>query len=111
MSSNQPYYDPPEQSHQSELYAPPPPMPTPVEPGRSQALAGLIVGIISLIVWFIPCVGLPVSIVGIIMSVIGRRSISHRAMATVGLVLSIIGLVVALVYNSLWVVSLSTPRY
>ena len=111
MSSNQPYYDPPERPYQSQLYPPPPPMPPQVEPGRGQALAGLIVGIISLIVWFIPCVGLPVSIVGIIMSVIGRRSISHRTIATVGLVLSIIGLVVALVYNSIWVVSLSTPGY
>ncbi len=76
------------------MYAPPGPygygVPTaPAEPGSGLAIAGLILGIISLLT---PFCGVPIAIAGIITSVMGRRSVSRRTMATVGLVLSIIAI-------------------
>ena len=67
-----------------------------LEPGRGQAVAGLVLGIIGLLAWLIPLLGLPVSIVGIVLSALGRRSVSRRTMATIGLVLSIISLVLTI---------------
>ena len=61
----------------------------PSEPGRGLALAGLILGIISILT---PFCGVPIAFAGIITSVMGRRSVSRRTMATVGLVLSIIAI-------------------
>lgn len=97
-----------------QQYAPPPPQPgyAPVAPGAAYpgygvpmappekggglAIAGLVLGIISMIAWLIPLFGIPISIVGIILAALGRRSISRRTLATVGLVLSIVAIVLAL---------------
>lgn len=65
--------------------------------GDGQAVAGLVLGIIGLIAWLIPFFGYPVSIVGIIMAALGRRSVSRHGMATVGLVLAIIALVLTFI--------------
>lgn len=70
--------------------------PSQLEPGRGQAVAGLVLGIIGLLAWLVPLLGVPVSIVGIVLSALGRRSVSRRTMATVGLVLSIISLVLTI---------------
>lgn len=67
------------------------------EQGRGMAVAGLVLGIISMIAWLIPLFGLPISIVGIVLAALGRRSVSRRTMATVGLVLAIIALVLTLI--------------
>ncbi len=64
--------------------------------GSGQALAGLVLSIISMIAWLFPLAGVPLAILGIIFSALGRRSFSRKTMATVGLVLSIIALVLAL---------------
>lgn len=56
---------------------------------RGQATAALVLGLVGLIAWLIPCVGLPVTVVGIIMGVKGSRS-SARGMARAGLILSIV---------------------
>ena len=78
------------------------------ERGRGFALAGLVLGIISLtmcVTLFLgsPALilmgwltGIPLSIVGSILSAIGCRSTSRRAMAITGLILSIIALVLLL---------------
>lgn len=56
------------------------------------AIAGLVLGIISVVFIFIfPWIGLITGIVGIILSVKGRASVNKKGMATAGLVLSIIG--------------------
>src|SRR5262249_34675406 len=60
-----------------------------------QAVAGLVLGIIGLIAWYLPLFGTPIGIIGVVMSVMGRRSASRRTMATVGLVLCIISLVLS----------------
>src|SRR5690348_5666246 len=68
------------------------------EPGAGMAVASLVLGILSIVTfwgWFLT---LPLSIIGIIMGALGRRSISRRGIATAGLVCSIIGLVVFLLF-------------
>ena len=86
-------------------------------------MAGLILGLISLllpaIVYFVLPVsilsviclflGFPISIVGLIFSIRGRRSLLRKGMATAGLVLSIIGLLLALGYIILVVLVASRP--
>jgi len=54
--------------------------------------------------------GLPVSIVGIILSALGRRSVRRRTMATVGLVLSIISLVVIIVILAVIIIAAASQR-
>lgn len=75
---------------------PPYGMPRPHDQGGGLAIAGLVLGIISMIAWLLPICGGLTSIIGIVLSALGRRSVSHRTMATVGLVLSIIALVLTI---------------
>jgi len=67
----------------------------PAERGGGFAIAGLILGIISIVAAILPICGFPISIVGIVMSALGRRSVSKRTIATIGLVLAIIGIILA----------------
>jgi hypothetical protein len=62
---------------------------------RDFALAGMIVGIFSIVLSTSALFGLATSITGIVLSVMGRRSTTRRTMANVGLGLSIAGLVLA----------------
>jgi hypothetical protein len=68
-------------------------------PHRGKAKAGMILGIIGLFAWFIPIVGFPMTIVGIVMSAFGLKS-DKRGQAIAGLIMSTIGLI-ASVLNSL----------
>ena len=61
---------------------------------NNKAIAGLVLGITSLLAWLLPLLGYPVSI-GIIMGALGKKS-EKKNIAIVGLVLSIIGLVLTL---------------
>jgi hypothetical protein len=116
MSHTQ-YSDKPNQYNvQSENSYPPPPPPYgygyppmqgyvpayPPQPVQTNgaAVAALVIGIISMIAWLLPIVGIPLSIVGIVYGTRGRRLFTNRTMATVGLVLCIIALVLAAI-NSL----------
>jgi len=65
------------------------------------AIAGLILGILSVVSSWYPFCGLPLPIVGIVMSALGRRSYSYRSMATVGLILSIVAIVIGVVTTTL----------
>ena len=66
-------------------------------PGRleynptGKATASLVLGIIGLLGAFCPLVGLPVTVVGLIMGIKGRKSTAH-ATALTGLILSAVGL-------------------
>lgn len=56
------------------------------------AIAGLVLGIVSVVFAFLYVwIGLVTGIVGIVLSVKGRKIPSKKGMATAGLVLSIIG--------------------
>lgn len=72
------------------------------EPGRGQAVAGMVLGIIGLCVFWYPIFSLPLSVIGLILSILGRRSVTRRGMATAGIVLSSITLVLALSICSLF---------
>jgi hypothetical protein len=75
-----------------------------VDPNQGKATAGLVLGIITAILsvtwWIASIFGLIAFIVcgilGIIFSALGRRSLTKKTSATVGLVLSIIGLVLGI---------------
>jgi hypothetical protein len=97
---SQPGYYPPDQPPQQygyqqspQQYAPQAYMPQPQygvvmpvnEPGYSQAMTGMILGIVSI---FVPIVG----IVGIIFSIMGLKSVSRKGMAIAGVITSCIGI-------------------
>ncbi|WP_139906165.1 hypothetical protein [Clostridium thermarum] len=60
----------------------------------------MILGIISLITWLIPLFGLPTSIIGLILGIIGRKSES-KGKATAGIIMSSIALVLTIVNAAL----------
>lgn len=65
---------------------------------RTNAIAGLILGILSLITaWFSGITGLALGIAGIVFSVMGRKERGGEDMAIAGLICSVIGIVVAVV--------------
>jgi len=67
---------------------------------KGQAITSLVLGLVGIIAWFLPLLGFPVSIIGLIMGVIGQKS-TKKNMATVGLVLSIICLVATIINASI----------
>jgi hypothetical protein len=78
--------------------------PQPVQPGapfqqpasgRGKATAALVLGIIGMVAWLLPIIGLPVSIVGLILAVNARRAFPGYGVATAGYVLCIIALVLS----------------
>jgi len=56
----------------------------------------LILGIISIPIALFAICGYICAILGFIFSILGRRSVSKRTMATVGMILSIIGFIAAI---------------
>jgi hypothetical protein len=56
-------------------------------------IASLVLGIIGVMVFWFPFVGLPVSIIGLALAAAGMRRIDGKGFAIAGLVLSIIGVV------------------
>ncbi len=74
--------------------------PTPTENPTGKATAGLVLGIIGMLAWFLPLFGFPVTIVGLVMSLKGMKSTS-RGTAVAGLTLSIIGLVLTIINSAI----------
>jgi hypothetical protein len=60
------------------------------------AVASLVLGIFSLFAWLLPVAGLPVAIVGLVLGILGRRSL-RRGLAMGGIVTSSIGLGLSLI--------------
>lgn len=70
---------------------------TPVEDTKKKfAIAGFVLGLCGLGAWFLPILGLPVGIVGIVMGVKGLKS-TKKTFAIIGLVLSILCIVASVV--------------
>ena len=107
-------YPPPPQYQQAGMYPPPagysayvvPAMPP--DKGMGFAITGLVLGIIAIVSSWYPFLGLPIPIVGIVMSALGRRSVSYRTMATAGLVLSIIAIVIGVLTTALVIIAVAT---
>ena len=115
--SQESYSQPPppysQQSYVPPTYAAPLPYGVPARaPDRSMgfAIAGLVLGIIAIVSSWYPVCGLPIPIIGIVMSALGRRSVSYRTMATVGLVLSIIALVIGFIITSIVIFAVAFHR-
>ena len=66
---------------------------------RPKSIAALVLGIIGLIAWLFPLAGLPVTIVGLVLSVNGMKA--QKAYAKAGLVLNIIGLVLTIINSAI----------
>ena len=67
------------------------------------AVAGFILGLVSILAWILPLFGYPVTICGIVFSSKGLKS-SKKTMAIIGLIFSIIFLVVTLINSILGVI-------
>lgn len=68
-----------------------------VEKVDKDANTGFILGLVSIVAWFIPLFGYPVTICGIVFSSKGLSSKNRHGKAVAGMVLSIIFLVVTLI--------------
>ena len=92
------------------VYVQPAPYPyvvaAPPEPGAGQAVTSLVLGIISIVFAFIPCFGfisLVTGIIGLVMDILGRKSVTRHGMAVTGIVLSAISLGLLVLTTIFWV--------
>ncbi len=67
-----------------------------------KAKAGFILGLISIAAWLIPLFGVPVTIVGLVMSILGIKS-SKKKLAIAGIILTIVFLILTIVNAALGV--------
>lgn len=96
-----PVYGPPVVYVQPEMYPA-----VPEEPGSGQAVAGMVLGIISVVFAFIPCLGfvsLVTGIIGLVMGIMGRKAVSRHGMAVAGIVLSSIGIGLSVIFFFIWI--------
>jgi len=77
---------------------------------KGLAIASLVLGIIGVVTSWFFFVGLPVSLLGLALAIVGRRRVQGKGMATAGLVLSIIGVAIAGVRTIFFIIGVSTPR-
>ena len=75
------------------------------------AIAGLVLGIVSLVFCWVPFLGIIAGVVGLILSVMGRKNCApnQAGMATAGLVLSIVGIVLSGVFTTCTMCTICTP--
>jgi hypothetical protein len=69
--------------------------------GEGSALTGFILGLVSIVAWLLPIVGLPITLCAIIFSSIGLRSSTKHGKPLTGLILGIIFLIATIV-NAVW---------
>lgn len=92
------------------VYVQPAPYPyvvaAPPDPGAGQAVTSLVLGIISIVFTFIPCFGfvaIVTGIIGLIMGILGRKSVTRHGMAVTGIVLSAISLGLSVLFTVLYI--------
>lgn len=92
----------------------PPYAPQPPVPSNGLGVAALVLGILAILLAFIPILGFvayPLAIVGIILGLVGlgrvRRGRSSRGITLAGLIASIVGLVLVIVSTVIYVSALS----
>ena len=85
----------------NQYQAPQPPLGGGKEPGHGMAVASLVMGILSLVLWCI-CLGYIIfAPLGIIFAAVAKKQGSTSGMSTAGLVTSIVSIVTGILY---WVV-------
>ncbi len=77
---------------------------------ETKAIVGFILGLVGIIAWFLPIIGVPVTILGIIFSALGMNT-KNKNKAIAGLILSIVFLIVTLINSFLGVLMTSTLYY
>ena len=92
------------------IYVQPAPYPyvvaAPPDPGAGQAVTSLVLGIVSIVFTFIPCFGfvsIVTGIIGLIMGILGRKSMTRHSMAVTGIVLSAISLGLSVLFTILYI--------
>ncbi len=68
------------------------------DPNKGMAIAGFVLGIVSLCLLCVPVVGTLVAALGIVFSAVGQKSVTSRGLAVAGLVLSIIATVISILF-------------
>lgn len=61
------------------------------------SIASLALGVLSLCGWIIPCIGIPVSLAGIIIGIIGIAKADLKPMAIVGVILNTLTIIAAII--------------
>ena len=61
------------------------------------SIASLALGVISLCGWVLPCLGIPLTIAGIVLGIIGIKKNALKPMAIVGIILNALMLIAGLV--------------
>lgn len=67
----------------------------PAVEASGKAIGSLVLGIIAMIAWLCPLIGLPIAIVGLILGILSLKT-PKRGLAIAGIVLSGIGLLLTL---------------
>jgi hypothetical protein len=67
----------------------------PSHPTSGKAIAAFVLGVLGLLMWLIPLLGLPVNLVGLVFAIQSTRS-SKSGLAIAGLTMCIIGLVLTI---------------
>ena len=62
-----------------------------------KAKAGFILGLVSIVAWFIPIIGFPVTVCAIVFSSLGLKSVPNHGKAVAGLILGIIFIVITMI--------------
>jgi hypothetical protein len=62
--------------------------------GKAFGITAMICGILSLIIWLLPYLGLPLGIMGIVFYAISKKKDEQTGMATAGLVTGILGTII-----------------
>ncbi|QXE19542.1 DUF4190 domain-containing protein [Clostridium sp. 001] len=75
-------------------------METTEKPKSKKGITSFILGIIGLIVWIIPIIGAPVTIIGLILGIKSHNS-NHKKLAIAGIVLCTIGLFLTIVNGAI----------
>ncbi|GEM_PF-831555 len=76
---------------------------------NGEAIASLVLGLIGLLVWLLPILGVPLTIIGLVLGVYSRTS-PKRKLAIAGIVLCIIGLLASITNSALGVYMLTTGK-
>jgi hypothetical protein len=104
------YYPAPEAYQQAQPYGYPGAPVAQPETGGGFAIAGLILGIVSIPISVFAICGYITAVLGLIFSILGRRAPSKRMMATIGIVLSILGFIAAIISSVFGVMLMSSQR-
>ena len=62
--------------------------------GGGKAIASLVLGIVGMLFWLLPILGLPMTITGLILGIVDRQG-PKRGLAIAGIVLNSIGLLLS----------------